>query len=161
MANQWFKFYGMEYLSDPKMLALTTDQRSCWITLLSYASIAETPGDIHYLTEEQLMVQAGVEFGSEEWRRTKGVLKRFVQLEMITLSQEGVICVSNWGKRQEYQAMTGYERVKRWREKHKGDDKITQSNEDDNGDNVQNRIDKNRIDNILGETSSPVSKIVK
>jgi hypothetical protein len=72
MANQWFKFYGMEYLSDPKMLTLTTAQRSCWVTLLSYASISELPGEVRYLTEEQLMLQAGVEFGSDEWKRTKG-----------------------------------------------------------------------------------------
>lgn len=129
----WFKFYGSEYLSDPKMLALSPAHRSCWLTLLCYASMSED-GVVRHLTEEQLMTQAGLDFMREEWKETLGVLDRFASLGMIR-NDNGVITVSNWDKRQNSN-LTGYERVKRYREKKRNDNgKITLD---------KIRVDKNR-----------------
>jgi hypothetical protein len=111
---KWFKFYGQDFLSDPKILALTACERSCWITLLSYGSINDN-GMITFLNEEQLMAQAGIIPMHDEWDNTIGVLKKLEKLQMITLDNE-VITISNWKKRQETN-LTGYERVKKWRKK--------------------------------------------
>ena len=140
---KWFKFYGQDYLCDPKILALSASERSCWITLLSYGSISDN-GMITFLDEEQLMRQSGVSTIGEEWDRTSGVLKKLEKLKMITLDNE-VITILNWQKRQET-SLTGYERVKRYREKKRDDNAmITLDNANDNAmitsDKI--RIDKN------------------
>jgi hypothetical protein len=113
MANPWFKFYGGEYLSDPKILSLSPAERSCWLTLLCFAGLSN--GVIKYVTEERLMIQAGLDTTSDEWERTVGVINKFIKLEMIELDND-LIIVKNWKKRQESN-LTGYERVKRWRDK--------------------------------------------
>lgn len=111
---KWFKFYGQDYLSDPKMLSLNACERSCWITLLSYGSVNDE-GIIEYLNEEQLMLQAGISPTSEEWERTKGILKKFEEMNIV-IKDNTKITLINWNERQETN-LTGYERVKRWREK--------------------------------------------
>lgn len=134
MANQWFKFYGGEYLSDPKMLALTSSERSCFLTLLCYASMTGKEGVVSYITEETLMAQSGISFMQEEWERTKGVMKKLEKLKIITIDNDN-ITIKNWRKRQEM-ALTGYERVKRHREKMRGDNADNES--------ANTRVDKNR-----------------
>jgi len=139
---KWFKFYGQDYLSDPKMLSLTASGRSCWITLLCYSSVNDN-GKITFMSEEQLMAQAGLDFIDDEWDLTKGILKKLENLKMIRIDNRE-ITVINWEKRQET-SLTGYERVKRYRNKLKND------NADDNAKITpdKNRIDKNRIDNTM------------
>jgi len=120
----WFKFYGPEYLSDPKMLGMDGNTRSCWLTLLCYASNGD--GEVKYLTEEQLMIQAGVPLGGAEWDQTLGILKRFEERDMIQIERE-TLHLPNWNKRQAN--LTGYERIKRFRGKSKEDeDVITHDN---------------------------------
>lgn len=114
MSNQWFKFYGGEYLIDPKMKSLSPHERSCWLTLLCHASTSEIEGVVKHLTEKQLMIDSGVDFQKEEWNETIGILERFKFKEMITID-DGVITVKNWNKKQE-RALTAYERTKRYRE---------------------------------------------
>jgi len=135
---KWFKFYGQDYLSDPKILALSACERSCWITLLSYGSINDN-GMITFLDEEQLMAQSGISPMHDEWDNTKGVLEKLKKLKMIEFDNE-MITILNWKKRQET-SLTPYERVKRYREKKRND------NADDNAKITtdKNRIDKNRI----------------
>jgi hypothetical protein len=136
MANQWFKFYGTEYLSDPKMLSLSAPQRSCWVTLMCYASQSED-GVVRHLTEDQLMIQAGIDYtDSEQWNMCKGVLAQFEKLCMLTIDN-GMITLCNWQKRQET-SLTSYERVKKHR----------QMKQFDNARIEENRIDKNRIEHI-------------
>ena len=128
---KWFKLYGSEYLSDTKILSLTSEERSCWITLLCHASTNDNDNDngkVKYLTEYQLMVQSGIEPRDECWGKTEGVLKRFKKLGMIRIAN-GVITVKNWDKRQEM-SLTGYERVKRYREK------VKNETNDNTGDNT-------------------------
>lgn len=145
---QWFKFWGGDYLIDLSIEELSACERSCWVTLLCYAS--QSNGYVKNLSEYKLMVKAGVDPMDEEWQKTEGVLKRLEKLGMIRIDNE-MITVINWGKRQE-RAMTGYERVKKHREKEKDDNgvitEITNDNEDDNARVEKSRIEKKREDNI-------------
>ena len=152
---KWFKFYGQDYLSDPKMLSLNACERSCWITLLSYSSINDN-GMIMFMSEQQLMLQAGLDFQDGSWDRTVGILKKLEKLEMITIDNE-IITVKNWRKRQEI-SLTSYERVKRFREKQKNDNALKQN------DNAMITLEENRreknIQSIVG-TSSTLPKSLK
>lgn len=147
---EWFKFYGGAYLSDPKMLMLTACERSCWITLLSFASVAEDGGKVKYLTEAQLMTAANLSPMHEEWDLTVGVLNKFEELGMITNSN-GVVTVLNWGKRQE-SYLTNAERQKRFRDKQKNNAIVTPVLQDSNA-----RIEENRID----KKDNPASRIIE
>src|SRR3990172_10601968 len=141
--NQWFKFYGGEYLSDPKMGSLQAQERSIWITLLSLASISSISGIIEFLTIEVLLKKSGIEFDPytpEEWNNSLGILAKFEKMKMIKTNDNGSIEILNWGKRQET-ALTGYERVKKYRQKNK---MITNDNDDNESDN--DRVDKIRVD---------------
>lgn len=115
--NPWFKFYAGEYLSDPKIASLNPQERSCWVTLLCLASISSTPGTIEYLTVDALMQKSGIvwdPYEPDEWEKTSSVLNKFERMKMITKSNEGVIEVVNWKKRQE-SSLTGAERTAKHR----------------------------------------------
>lgn len=120
MVNAWFKFYGGEYLSDPKIAGLTPQERSCWITLLAIASTATTPGTIEYLTIEVLLEKSGVRpkpnsnDSNDEWKSCVTVLEKFAKMQMITKNKNGAIQIVNWCKRQET-ALTNAERQARYR----------------------------------------------
>ncbi len=116
--NQWFKFYGGEFLSDPKIASLSAQERSCWITLLALASISSTPGVIEYLTVEVLLEKSGIAwdpYNPEQWDKALSVMEKFVRMKMITKSDEGVLEILNWKKRQET-ALTNAERQAKYRE---------------------------------------------
>ena len=141
MANQWFKFYGAEYLSDPKMDRLTVQERSCWITLLCMAS--QTEGKIRYLSVEGLLNKSGIHFDpydSSEWDKALGVLKTFEQYEMINIHKNGTIEIKNWEKRQEHN-LTVAERVAKSRAKRKN---VT--SDVTNVTLEENRIEENRVE---------------
>lgn len=144
MANQWFKFYGGEYLSDPKIDRLTVQERSCWLTLLCMAS--QTNGIIKFLSVEGLLNKSGIQFDpydSTEWDNAQNVLRNFEQYEMIEVSKSGVVTVKNWEKRQEHN-LTVAERVAKSRAKKKSvtSDVTSVTTE-------ENRIEENRIDKEL------------
>lgn len=139
--NQWFKFYGGEYLSDPKIAALSPAKRSCWITVLALASISSTPGQIEYLTVEVLLDKSGVKFDPydmTEWNSCLGVLEEFVRMKMISKSDDGLIAILNWKKRQDT-ALTNAERQAKYRERN---EKVTGDVTKVTRDKI--RIDKNR-----------------
>lgn len=150
MAKTWFKFYGQEYLSDPKMLSLQPLEKALWLTMLCLASASNEEGVIKYIDEDKIMRITGLTH--EERVKTEGFLTKFESLSMIT-NDNGVITILNFAKRQESN-LSGYERVKRYREKHsvkkviKTASKVIIDNANDNTiDNA--RLDKNRsrIDN--------------
>ncbi|KKW00239.1 MAG: hypothetical protein UY34_C0033G0012 [Parcubacteria group bacterium GW2011_GWA2_48_9] len=124
MANQWFKLYGSEYLSDPKMKSLTACERSCWLSLLCYASVSSVEGEVMYLTEKQLMLDAGVDALKPEWNETVGLLKKFEQFGMTKSGNASQIIIAHWSQRQVKNAFTGYERTKRHREREKSKGQI-------------------------------------
>lgn len=126
MANQWFKFYGGEYLSDPKIERLTPTERSCWVTLLCLASMNGS-GEIEYLTVESLLNKSGIQFDPyhpEDWEKSLGVLTKFQNMKMLKLDSNGTISILNWKKRQEH-AMTVAERQAKYRENRKSNEKVT------------------------------------
>lgn len=118
MANQWFKMYGADYLSDPKIKSLTASERSCWLTMLCYASTSTVEGEIMYLPEKQIMLDSGIDPLSEEWNLTVGFMKKFSNLRMIDIEESGIIKIINWNKRQD-RKFSGYDRIKRFRERAK------------------------------------------
>lgn len=113
MVNPWFKFYAGEYLSDPKILLLNGNERSCWITLLCQAS-QNNGGEIKFLSEKQLLMMSGVMEDIE-------VIKKFEELGMIRICN-GNVTLPNWEKRQYSE---GYSRVKKFRDNADVTPKIT------------------------------------
>lgn len=149
MINPWFKFYGSEYLSDPKIASLSPQERSCWITLLCLSSTSSVPGMIEYLTVEVLLNKSGISldpYNPEEWDRCLSVLAKFERMNMISLLESGSVELLNWNKRQE-SAMSVTERVR----KHRLKSKAIEGNVTDvtlRNKNVtieENRIEENRI----------------
>lgn len=114
--------YGLEYLSDPKIKSLNANERSCWITILCYASVSSVEGEILHLGERQIMLDAGVDPLSDSWKDTEGILQRFAKLGMIEVS-DGLIRVTNWNKRQ-FKTLSGYDRIKRHRDRKKNSENI-------------------------------------
>lgn len=161
MANQWFKFYGGEYLSDPKIDRLSPAERSCWLTLLCLASMSNKNGVIEYIDEHTLLKKSGVEqdvYGDDNtYDNTIGVITTFQKMNMLMQIDENTIQLSNWDKRQSM-SMTGYERVKKHRENKKklpNDNKmITHDNANDNIRIEENRIEENRIHNTWGDVGN-------
>lgn len=150
MANQWFKFYGGEYLSDPKIISLSPQERSCWITIMCMASTSSVQGVIEFLTPDVLMYQSGIRFdpsNTGEWEKCYDVLKKFEKMKMITVNENGVVEVLNWNKRQEY-TMTATERSRKFRAKQKEnqEDATEETESNENATLEENRIEENRID---------------
>jgi hypothetical protein len=148
MINPWFKFYGSEYLSDPKIGSLNAQERSCWITLLCLASTSSTGGLVEYLTTEVLLEKSGIrmnQYDTGDWEKCLGILKKFEEMRMITINKNGSIEITNWSKRQE-SAMTATERSRKYREK----TRVYSENATDatkcnkNATLEENRIEKNR-----------------
>lgn len=147
---EWFKFYGPEYLADPKMFALTASERSCWLTLLCLVSVTNKKGAISFLKEDQLMGAAGVSVTNVDWEVTKGVLKKFEKLGMITISND-TVTVCKWESRQEA-FVTNAERQKRYRDRQKRNASVTSERNESNA-----RVEENRID-ITSEASASGKK---
>lgn len=155
MSFQWFKFYGGEYLSDPKIASLTAQERSCWITLLSLASISSVSGFIEYLTVEVLLEKSGIKFDPyhpEEWDNSLSVLSKFERMKMIKRNENGTLEVLNWNKRQE-SALSVADRVRKFRMKktQKNDTALhqdTKSNEVQNKKVVKSRLKKENVTDV-------------
>jgi hypothetical protein len=130
MANQWFKFYGGEYLSDPKMLQLNASERSCWVTLLCLASQSEN-GEIKFFSEAQLFALSGV------YDHPTGIMQKFEDLQMLRFCN-GIVTLLNWEKRQYSE---GYSRVRKFRKR--------VCNAKDNDRREENRIDKKELPEFL------------
>lgn len=162
MINPWFKFYGSEYLSDPKIGMLDTTERSAWVTLLCLASTASTGGFIEYLNTETLLERAGVKRGTKEWDDHQNILQKFSEMGMIVthlkqtcnahVTQDVTpVEIKNWGKRQDSQQSVT-ERVRKHRLKQRilqpNETNVTVGNANDNGRIEKNRIEKNRNKSI-------------
>ena len=160
MANQWFKFYGAEYLSDPKIERLNPVERCCWITLMCLASNSTEEGRIEYLTTESLLNKSGVQYdpyNPELWESSLSVLKKFENMKMVDLYEDGTIIIKNWNKRQE-RNLTSAERVAKHRAKKKEEEECNENVTTDvtNVTLEENRIEENRIDSS-SETKSKIS----
>ena len=146
MANQWFKFYGAEYLSDPKIDRLSVQERSCWLTLLCMAS--QSDGVIKFLSIEGLLSKSGIKFDpydTTEWDNAQNVLKTFEMYEMIKVYENGLIEIKKWKDRQE-RNQTVAERQAKYRENRKSNEKVTKRVTKVTLE--EKRIEENRIDKI-------------
>lgn len=149
---QWFKFYGQDWLTDIKIVRMTAVDKLLFITLLCLADGQGLVKDCDEDTIKQLTHLYQDPYDTDnDWDRATGFLKRFSDNGMITLDTSGDVIMNNWVKRQSKQ-LTGYERVKRWRDKQK---LANTPNPDDNNDNA--RIDKNRIDTSV----APLREVVE
>ncbi len=144
----WFKFYGQEFLTDPKMLSLKAVERALWLTMLCLASASDEEGVIKHIDEYKIMTLTGIDPRSDEWHETQGFLKKFEDLDMIT-NDNKMITLKSFTKRQQ-QNMSSYERVKKHREKAKSeaknDNKVKRYH-----DNA--RIEKNREEKNISTTN--------
>lgn len=152
---EWFKFFGEAYLSDPKMMALSSKERSCWLTLLCIASVSDDSGRIRFITSERLMMMSGIDPTSDEWGEGQNILEKFVDLEMVSLESNGDVTILNWQKRQK-SYLTGAERQKRYRERNKSDTEVTKPCNTSNA-----RTEQNRTDTCEKEFSQEVVREVK
>ena len=138
----WFKFYGGDYLSDPKISSLTPQERSCWVNLLCMASAEDKGGIIEFLTVEVLLTKSGIvwdPYHPEEWDKCLGVLDKLERMRMIQRKEDGSIEVLNWKKRQEHN-LTAAERQAKYRAK------VKNSNEIVTGRVTKVTLDKSRVD---------------
>ncbi len=148
---KWFKFYGQDWLTDIKILSLSSVDRLVYITILCLASSEDSPGTIPNCRERDVIRLTHLNpepIGREsELGKAHGCFDRFIAKGMITVDNASNVTVVNYMKRQE-KDLTGYERVKRYRNKQKMAKSIELDG--DNDDNIINdnaRIDKIRIDN--------------
>lgn len=148
LAMEWFKFYGGQYLGDPKIIALNSLERSCWLTLLCIASVSDDEGRIRFITPERLLTMSGIGPTDDEWMGAESVFDKFISLGMISKESNGDITITNWSKRQN-SYLTGAERMKKYRGKKKSDAEVTQSSNERDA-----RIEENRIEENNKETFS-------
>ena len=148
---RWFKFYGQDWLTDTKVIRMSAVDKLLFITLLCLADETGTVKDCDEETLKSLThLKENPYEDRSEWNDATGFLQRMTDNGMITLSETGTdVIICNWVKRQG-QADSGYERVKRWREKQKLENKPFKNDNADNGhDNA--RIEENRIDNTSAD----------
>lgn len=153
MANKWFKFYGQDWLTDMKVGDLSAVDRLCYITLLA---LANDDGTISGFTEARTI--RATRIGSSEEVEAIGFVKRLVGLKMLEVEGDAAR-IPRFAERQQ-RAMTGYERVKKYRESRRlgGDDNEDNANDNDDDneeDNVEKRIEENRIEKKREKRATP------
>jgi hypothetical protein len=159
---KWFKFYGQDFLTDPKMRILTVEEKMCWVVLMCLANSEDKGGLISYINEGEVMHQAGIKEGTPMWEETSGFLEKFQAMKMIKINVTNVtqgsvtnvhkavqheVLLINFDTRQETN-LTSAERQQRYRNRYKqGFNERNDSNAGSRNDSNA-RIDKNRIDKI-------------
>lgn len=156
---KWFKFYGQDWITDRKIRRLSIEDRLCFITLLCVVSGEENKDKIKDCREEDI-----ISLSYTDPEKSKGVLSRLSDNKMITIDNDGSVIINNFTRRQG-KNLSGYERVKRYREKqNKAKDKVIKENKNVINDNVNDnaddnaRIDKNRIEYIYTEEEKKTKK---
>jgi len=150
----WFKFYGQDFLTDSKIKNLSALDQLAFIYLLSLGS--QNGGEIKLITEKILAGMMCVEIES-----LKGVFDRLSTLKMIKHDNTQIVII-NFKKRQGSN-LTGYERIKRYRQNKAKLKKIVindnvNDNEDDNArlDKIRGDIDKKEEDTSSKKINSLV-----
>lgn len=154
---KWFKFYGQDFITDPKMRMLTIEEKMCWVILMCLANSEDKNGLVSFVNEPEIMRQAGVIEGTDSWDRTRGFLEKFQEYNMIEIKVTSVtqghvtdasralyadVVLVNFQNRQDTN-LDGSERQKRYRER------LKISSESRYGSDVALRNDSDaRIDKI-------------
>jgi N-terminal phage replisome organiser (Phage_rep_org_N) len=158
---RWFKFYGAEYLTDPKMLSLNAIERSCWLTLLCYASIAEDEGKVKLLTEEIIMANSGIDRDSlGQLGASRACLDKFVTLGMIRVDKRnGEITISNWQKGQNTY-LSNAERQKRYRERKNSNATVTPVLQRSNAREIDREIERKKgVTKVTGNPGNGMRRL--
>jgi hypothetical protein len=117
---EWFKFYGQDWLTDLKIMRMASEDKLCFITLLCLANSSDNPGVVKNCNEWSIIRLTQLYDDplndDNEARRAAGFLQRLNDNGMITIDNNGDVIINNFLKRQG-QSLTGYERVKKYREK--------------------------------------------
>lgn len=148
--RKWFKFYGSDFLLDPKMMELNSVQKNMWVTLLCLASANGEDGWVRHMNDIRLANFAGITpLDDGEYSHVKGTLDTFETLSMITREKNNNVTedihLTNFSKRQGTN-LTPYERVKKHREKEKLSTKMDKTLSMITADKI--REDKNRLNSI-------------
>lgn len=156
---KWFKFYGQDWLTDTKIISLRIEERLCFLTLLCLASTEDKGGQVSNCDEEMIIrltqLYENPYDTDNEVSRARGFLKNLENMGMITMITNDntgrYSCVINKFQERQSSNLTGYERVKKYRENQKNSVTKPKSKRvinDNVGDVIKDnaRIDKNRIE---------------
>lgn len=158
---KWFKFYGQDFQTDPKIGFLNPLQKLMWVNLLCIASQDEEhSGVLKFISENHLKAISGITDNqfNDDWDRTTGTLALFEEMGLIENIDKNTIKIKNFKSRQDTN-LTDAERAKRYREK-KNVTNVTQTSQNSHTRLDKIRIDKNKIENTLSNESVP-SKTLK
>lgn len=146
---KWFKFYGQDFITDPKMGFLSTAQRLMWVYLLAMASQSEKrDGILKFISLDHLRMIAGISTEDENWKATDKTLELFAEMKLITIIDEFTIKITNYENYQEKE-LTNAERQERYRlKKQISNEIVTPILQQGNARIDKNRIDKNKEKNI-------------
>lgn len=162
---RWFKFYGQDWHTDPKIAGMGMEDRLCLVALFTIAASEEKNGFIPSLSEESLIKLAGIpdwpESDYNPMEKAIGVLNRYETLRIVTLGGNAEVTVRNWGVRQGGNTSNA-EKQRRYRERLK-----IKVNEGSNVTVTESnavvtplpRIEENRIDK--NNTSAKDAQIVE
>lgn len=146
----WFKFWGDDWLTDTKVIELSAVDRNCFLTIMCLANRENNNGKIKYCGENTIIKLTHLT--PEEQEKATGIMQRLDDNAMITLVRNNsnnnidFIVVNNFEKRQSRQ-QTGYERVKKCREKKRENRTLQNSVINDNErDNKMITSEKNRVE---------------
>ncbi len=138
---EWFKFYGKDFMVDPKINRLNPIHQLMWVKLLCHASDTKD-GVVKYITEDDLTMDCRITASDDFVDYTIGFFDRLIEMDMIEVG-ENYVKVIHYQERQEIM-LSNAERQKRYREKHK-DSNVTESN-DSNARVEKSREEKKRVD---------------
>ena len=133
----WLRLYT-EMLFDPKIRSLSAVEKWIWIGLLLLANRGKPRGTIHICENtpyDMPLLASMLDLYDEEQECLVPALEKMKRLDMISIDEQGVICITHFGDRQYVNMsappMSTRERVRRWREtkgQRKCNAKVTQGN---------------------------------
>lgn len=140
----WFRFY-VETFADRKIRRLTPAQRWAWAAILGAARESPKPGLLYVADGLPMSVKELATYADVRLADARKALELCVAMEMVTVSDDGLVSVTNWVKRNpESDDVTARTRTHRERSK-----------ERDNP--VPTNVPSNEVRNVNGTNSSRAS----
>ena len=102
---KWFKFYGQDFYTDPKVMMLTASQKLFFIGLMSLAAQEDkdnsAKGTLTLLTESIVMQYIGISPDSEGWNECKDFYGLLIELGFIKIDYDNyILTIINYNKLQ-------------------------------------------------------------
>ena len=160
---KWFKFYGQDFFSDPKVMLLSPAQKLMFIGLMSLAAAEdktnEAAGVIPMLTESTIMLHIGISPDTESYNECYDIFNYFKELGFIKVDKKRKkIVVVNYKKLQKTN-LSASERVVQSRLK-KSKQNVSSVNKKFTLDKDKDK-DKDIYNNIVAHDEQPTEKTVK